>query len=209
MKIVFNDKAKTEKDYELSFDGALVTIVTDDKPILKGFTTYGLYDVPIVDGSAYKTLYRQLEGKYQLSNDGSEYVPPTPPQPPVPVHSTLTVDGTDYDVIDFNGNSFEIEMSSSEATEIFENVTEFTVNGVVCENMVFLGAYYYSDTLTLVSFRQKTEIEIEMEALQMEVVANQEAICENFEAQEALSAEVSANSEAIVELYEIVIPEEE
>lgn len=207
MKIVFNDKKHSEKDYPIEFDGVIATITTEDEPITAGFTTYGLYDVPIVDGSKYTTLYRQLEGKYQLSNDGSIYIPPTPPAPPEPVHSTLIALGVEYDVIDFNGTSFKIEMSVEDATQVFEDITTFTVNGALYENMVFLGAYY-SDSLTLVSFRQKTEVELELETMQSELFSTQEAVCDNFEQQEKLAAEVATNSEAIVELYEIVVPEE-
>ena len=62
-----------------------VKITTDTKPNLKGFRLYlrDNEDYPLDNGEyeAYTTLYRQGEGWYELSNDGSVYTEVAPVQP--------------------------------------------------------------------------------------------------------------------------------
>lgn len=70
-----------------------VKITTDTDPDLSGFRLY-LRDndeYPLDNGEyeAYTTLYRQGDGWYELSNDGSEYKPPEPTPEPEPYVPTL------------------------------------------------------------------------------------------------------------------------
>lgn len=117
MKIVFNDEIKTTKYYDIVFDKNIVTIKTTDNPILSGFTTYGLYDVPLTDAKDYTTLYRRFDDKYQLSNDGSEYIPPTPVPPIPPTPSRL-------DVLEQTVENMQLAMAENyeEQTKVNDNV---------------------------------------------------------------------------------------
>lgn len=56
----------------------------------KGFTLSREGKKDDWDYSAYTTVYRQLEGAIQFSNDGSVYVPPKPIPEPEPYIPTLT-----------------------------------------------------------------------------------------------------------------------
>ena len=55
----------------------------------KGFTLSREGKEDNWDYSAYTTIYREMEGVVQFSNDGSTYVPPTPPPEPEPYVPTL------------------------------------------------------------------------------------------------------------------------
>ena len=62
----------------------VVRINLDTEPVLTGFHLYldseGKYPLDNGEYEAYNTLYRQGEGWYELSNDGSVYTEPTEPE---------------------------------------------------------------------------------------------------------------------------------
>lgn len=81
------------KTYSISFATLNQHIVQlkGDFPIkTSGFTLSreGIEEV-LGDYSGYTTVYREIDGGVQFSNDGSIYVPPIPPTPPEPYIPTL------------------------------------------------------------------------------------------------------------------------
>lgn len=84
-----NEKEK----HSVSFETVSPNIVqiTGGFPIkTSGFTLSreGIDEV-LGDYSDYTTVYREVDGGVQFSNDGSTYVPPVPPAPPEPYIPTL------------------------------------------------------------------------------------------------------------------------
>lgn len=63
----------------------VVRITTEAEPVLTGFRAYldaeGKYPLDNGEYESYTTLYRQGEGWYELSNDGSVYQEVAPVQP--------------------------------------------------------------------------------------------------------------------------------
>lgn len=76
-----------KKDYNVQLRAVNPNVVSAtglDVAQTEGFTVKDDNDV-VYDYSAYKTIYRMLDGAVQFSNDGSIWVePPTPPVPPTP-----------------------------------------------------------------------------------------------------------------------------
>ena len=69
-----------------STDNHVIRITTDKEPNLSGFRLYlrDNTDYPLDNGEyeGYTTLYRQGDGWYELSDDGSVYTEVAPVQPP-------------------------------------------------------------------------------------------------------------------------------
>lgn len=67
-------------------DNHVIRITTDEEPNLSGFRLYlrDNTDYPLDNGEyeGYTTLYRQGDGWYELSDDGSVYTEVAPVQPP-------------------------------------------------------------------------------------------------------------------------------
>lgn len=63
----------------------VVRITTEQEPTLDGFRLYldegGIYPLDNGEYANYTTLYRQGDGWYELSNDGSVYEEPVPTEP--------------------------------------------------------------------------------------------------------------------------------
>ena len=80
--IKFTDSKDPIRASILPMGAHVVRITTDTVPILTGFKLYldpeGKYPLDSGEYEAYTTLYRQGEGWYELSNDGSVYVKPEP-----------------------------------------------------------------------------------------------------------------------------------
>lgn len=83
--IKFNDSEEVLKASVLPMRPNVVRIITDTEPILTGFKHYLNMDCtyPLDNGEYenYTTLYRQGEGWYELSDDGSVYEEVAPVQP--------------------------------------------------------------------------------------------------------------------------------
>ena len=156
MKIVFNDKNKTEKEYPLKFEGNIVNIETTDTPILDGFITYGLYDLPLTDGSKYTTLYRRLDNSYQLSNDGSVYVPPAPPTPPRPSR----LDILEQRVDELTPTVLSQKAYIGDTSAIFENVygSQITAFCVLESGLNISAEIEQKDDSVIVSFEALKEV---------------------------------------------------
>lgn len=78
---------KEQEKYPISFENISRNIVqiTGDFPIKNsGFMLSREGKEENGDYSAYTTIYREVEGGVQFSNDGSIYVPPVPPEPYIP-----------------------------------------------------------------------------------------------------------------------------
>lgn len=81
-----------QKTYSVSFNTISKNIVqiAGDFPVkTSGFILSREDKEDNWDYSAYTTVYREIEGRVQFSNDGSTYVPPIPPTPPEPYIPTL------------------------------------------------------------------------------------------------------------------------
>lgn len=167
MKLVFNDgkyldNVKVNRDY--SIDGNIATI-TGDTPNTSGFyfEEFGVR-LGVEDYGLYTTLYRQLEGKYQLSNDGSIYIPPAPPEPPVPhefTHTPILLNGEEYDALDLSGLSFYLVDGEYD----FSDVYEITIDGVSYSDFAFEGTSKVEideETYVSVSFRELSELEVQV-----------------------------------------------
>ena len=72
-----------------SINEHIVSITGNIPAKTKGFTLSREGKEDDWDYSAYTTIYREMEGVVQFSNDGSTYVPPTPPPEPEPYVPTL------------------------------------------------------------------------------------------------------------------------
>lgn len=161
MRVKFYDGVDLE-NVNIRFDGNIVTIESDISPNDSGFNTYsGKGGVLVNKYPEFKTVYRQLEGAFQLSNDGSHY------EPPVPTKSKIEVKGVEYEVVDFtsSGNiSFLMEgISVEEVKNIFNGETSLMVNGVKYNGVTFTGAFEvqrYDKTYVQVGFHVKTETEV-------------------------------------------------
>jgi len=83
--IRFNDSENVIKGSVLPMHHNVVRIITDTEPVLTGFRHF--LDVDCVyphdngEYESYTTLYRQGDGWYELSNDGSVYEEVAPVQP--------------------------------------------------------------------------------------------------------------------------------
>lgn len=75
--IKFKDSEEMLKAAVLPMQPHIVRVTTDAEPVLTGFTHYldenGKYALDNGEYEEYTTLYRQGEGWYELSNDGSVY----------------------------------------------------------------------------------------------------------------------------------------
>lgn len=83
--IKFKNSKKIVQAMVLPVLSNVVRITTDDVPVLTGFHLYldenGIYPLDNGEYESYTTLYRQGEGWYELSNDGSIYQEVAPVQP--------------------------------------------------------------------------------------------------------------------------------
>lgn len=167
MRVKFYDGVQLE-NVNIQFNGNIVTIESDITPNKSGFNTYaGKGGVLINKYPEFNTVYRQLEGAFQLSNDGSHYEPPVPPPEPTPTESIIEVDGVEYNVIDFydfGDISFLMEnITVDEAIETFADVKKVSKDGIEYTNIVFSGAYEierYHKTYVEVNIHIKTETEL-------------------------------------------------
>ena len=86
--IKFKEKEEIMKAMVLPILPHVVRITTDAEPVLAGFRAYldaeGNYPLDNGEYESYTTLYRQGEGWYELSNDGSVYGKVAPVQPEEP-----------------------------------------------------------------------------------------------------------------------------
>lgn len=75
IKIKFND---SQDFLEVSFakNGNIITLTGDVPANTSGFTTYRMNEVQLGDFSEYTTVYRELAGGVQFSNDGSVWTEP-------------------------------------------------------------------------------------------------------------------------------------
>lgn len=91
IKIKFLDQPERDWDAEFSaITPNVIRLLGEIPENTSGFLTYRdetdlSEEFVLGDFSDYTTVYRQIEGGYQLSNDGSVYVPPAPsPEVPEP-----------------------------------------------------------------------------------------------------------------------------
>lgn len=145
---------------DLCFNGNLVTIKSP-KINTSGFKVCSEDGrVVIRNASAFTTLYDSTEDEYILSCDGT--VKPEP-KPYEPTETEIVIDGTSYDVYDFNGKSFLTKLSPEEARQTFSEVTTIVQNDSVYRNLVFVDCYetVISDvTYTQVVFYQKDRVDL-------------------------------------------------
>lgn len=100
--IKFKGKKKLIEAQVVPVSGSVVRILIQDKPVLTGFRLYldadGKFPMDNGEYEGYTTLYRQGEGWYELSNDGSGYQEPEavetvaelPEEPPEEQSEALT-----------------------------------------------------------------------------------------------------------------------
>lgn len=85
--IKFNETEQVIKASVSPVSSNVISIATDHEPVINGFTHYLDADLqyPLDKGEyeGYTTLYRQGDGWYELSNDGSVYVVAEPELPEV------------------------------------------------------------------------------------------------------------------------------
>ena len=83
--IKFKEKEEIMQAMVLPVMAHVVRITTDAEPVLNGFRAYldekAMYPLDNGEYESYTTLYRQGEGWYELSNDGSVYQEVAPLQP--------------------------------------------------------------------------------------------------------------------------------
>lgn len=133
MIVKFNDGIEMP-NANISINKNLCTIITEMSPDTTGFKVYGDYNLILVDGSLFTTLYRVLEDGYQLSNDGSEYIPPVPPEPPAPhefTHTSIALNDQEFDALDYADLSFYL----INGVYNFDNIYELTVGDQVYTNI--------------------------------------------------------------------------
>lgn len=84
--IKYNDSEALIPAIVRATDNHVICITTDEDPNLSGFRLYlrDNTDYPLDNGEyeGYTTLYRQGDGWYELSDDGSVYTEVAPVQPP-------------------------------------------------------------------------------------------------------------------------------
>lgn len=83
--IKYNNSEEMIKASVLPIQHNVIRIATDTEPVLTGFHLYldkdGKHPMDNGEYESYITLYRQGDGWYELSNDGSVYVEVAPVQP--------------------------------------------------------------------------------------------------------------------------------
>lgn len=164
MELIFNNGEKitnpTHADY--SINGNIATI-KGENPNTSGFY-FENFGVKIADYSKYNTLYRKLDDCYELSNDGSIYIPPEPPAPPEPhefTHTTIMLNDVEYDALDLNGLSFYL----TDGEYDFSDVYEITIDGETYTDFKYVGT---NDVVidevkyVQINFRQLSELEIQV-----------------------------------------------
>lgn len=93
--IRFNNSENVIKGSVLPMHSNVVRIITDAEPVLTGFRHFldadCVYPHDSGEYESYTTLYRQGDGWYELSNDGSVYeeVAPVQPEPYEPTEEEL------------------------------------------------------------------------------------------------------------------------
>lgn len=91
--IKYNDSEALIPAIVRATDNHVIRITTDEEPNLSGFRLYlrGNTDYPLDNGEyeGYTTLYRQGDGWYELSDDGSVYTEVAPVQPKEPTEEEL------------------------------------------------------------------------------------------------------------------------
>ena len=122
----------------------------------KGGKVYGDY-------LAYTTLYRKMEdGSIILSNDGSVYVPPTPPDPPVYKVIFVVDNGTIIGESEQTPGSFEKlivpQVAMNAGFEFLGWNPEIPEKGKIDKDYVFRTMYERIPTLEEVKAQKKAEI---------------------------------------------------
>lgn len=122
----------------------------------KGGKVYGDY-------LSYTTLYRKMEdGSLILSNDGSVYVPPTPPDPPVYKVIFVAENGTIVGESEQTPGSFDkLVVPDVEMHENYEFLgwdQEIPTEGILTRDYTFCAVTRYVPTLEEVKAQKKAEI---------------------------------------------------
>ena len=122
----------------------------------KGGKVYGNY-------LSYATLYRKMEdGSLILSNDGSVYVPPTPPDPPVYKVIFVIDNGTIIGESEQTPGSFDKlivpEVVMNENYEFLGWEPEIPTEGILTRDYTFCAVTRYVPTLEEVKAQKKAEI---------------------------------------------------
>ena len=122
----------------------------------KGGKVYGNY-------LSYTTLYRKMEdGSLILSNDGSVYVPPTPPDPPVYKVIFVVDNGTIIGESEQTPGNFEKlvvpEVVMHENYEFLGWEPEIPTEGILTRDYTFCAVTRYVPTLEEVKAQKKAEI---------------------------------------------------
>lgn len=122
----------------------------------KGGKVYGDY-------LSYTTLYRKMEdGSLILSNDGSVYVPPTPPDPPVYKVIFVAENGTIVGESEQTPGSFDkLVVPDVEMHENYEFLgwdQEIPAEGILTRDYTFCAMTRYVPTLEEVKAQKKAEI---------------------------------------------------
>lgn len=152
----------------------IVQITGDDMPVqTNGFALLDLEgaDFVIGDYSAFTTIYREIEGGAQFSNDGSIYVAPPEPQPiPIPeptleelqeqkvvemnsVQQSVIAEGVD--VILTDGNTYHFSLTTNDQLSIIGSAAsgEISVKGTpwhIADESVHCQ-YYSDEDMALIS----------------------------------------------------------
>lgn len=116
MILKFEDGASIE-NANISIEAHVCTIKERIDPNMSGFKVFGDYNVLLVDGKNFTTLYRELSDGFQLSDDGSHYIPPepVPPTPPKPSRLDILEEKVYTNTNDISDNS-EGLFDTAEAT---------------------------------------------------------------------------------------------
>lgn len=108
-------------------------------PILtNGFTLSRIGNEDNWDYSTYTTVYREIEGGVQFSNDGSVYVAPTPPSEPEPYVPTLE-EVKELKLMEMHSAKQLVISQGFDATLTDGTTEHFDLNG---DNMTFLTALH-------------------------------------------------------------------
>jgi len=119
-------------------------------------------------------------------------------------HDYVEIDGVSYDVTSFGGTSFRIEKNVEECNALFENVTSYTADDVVYDNLTYSGATADDDTHSFVSFYQKSEFELRLERAESDIAGNREGLTETFESTLTNTEDISSLREGLEEVYEMI-----
>lgn len=195
-----------ETDYSVNFKSInenVVEVTGENLPEKEtGFIVTRIGDPSAFTGdySEHKTIYREVEGGFQYSNDGSVYIEPLPK-----VYFYTNGGGTlEGETMQEVKNYEELSIPTPKANENFEFtewIPEIPESGAIEEIQYFTAIF----TSTLPQPDPEPPLREVVENIEEELTNTQLAMTENFEQGIAMQEELTNAQIAITELYEIIL----